>query len=171
MSTSRSAARRFERTDLAAAEVAVSRADLKKTENQVAVHVHRLYFAVLIAELQKRAAAERVAYAACSGYFTEMRRRAKAATPSSPRPSPQNVPGSGVADASPYVTGPNPRLFGPPAPLSSNTTRVIASPPVAAAPSKLRTPLEGEQLPNGSHPAAEKVPKAVVPSYTVNATV
>ena len=85
MSTSRSAARRFERTDLAAAEVAVSRADLKKTENQVAVHVHRLYFAVLIAELQKRAAAERVAYAACSGYFTEMRRRAKAATPSNPR--------------------------------------------------------------------------------------
>ena len=44
-------------------EVAISRADLKKAENQVAVDVHRLYFAVLIAELQKRAAEEQIAYA------------------------------------------------------------------------------------------------------------
>ena len=48
---------------IAAAEVAISRADLKKAENQVAVDVHRLYFAVLIAELQKRAAEEQIAYA------------------------------------------------------------------------------------------------------------
>jgi outer membrane protein TolC len=48
---------------MAAAEVAISRADLKKAENQVAVDVHRLYFAVLTAELQKRAAEEQTAYA------------------------------------------------------------------------------------------------------------
>ncbi len=48
---------------IAAAEVAISRADLKKAENQVAIDVHRLYFAVLIAELQKRAAEEQIAYA------------------------------------------------------------------------------------------------------------
>jgi outer membrane protein TolC len=48
---------------IAAAEVAISRADLKKAENQVAVDVHRLYFAVLTAELQKRAAEEQIAYA------------------------------------------------------------------------------------------------------------
>ena len=47
---------------IAAAEVAISRADLKKAENQVAVDVHRLYFAVLTAELQKRAAEEQTAY-------------------------------------------------------------------------------------------------------------
>ncbi len=48
---------------IAAAQVAISRADLKKAENQVAVDVHRLYFAVLTAELQKRAAKEQIAYA------------------------------------------------------------------------------------------------------------
>jgi outer membrane protein TolC len=48
---------------IAAAEVAISRADLKKAENQVAVDVHRLYFAILISELQKRAAEEQTAYA------------------------------------------------------------------------------------------------------------
>ena len=48
---------------IAAAEIAISRADLKKAENQVAMDVHRLYFAVLIAELQKRAAEEQIAYA------------------------------------------------------------------------------------------------------------
>jgi len=48
---------------IAAAEVAISRAELKKDENQVAVDVHRLYFGVLIAELQKRAAEEQIAYA------------------------------------------------------------------------------------------------------------
>jgi outer membrane protein TolC len=48
---------------VAAAEVAISRADLKKAENQVAVDVHQLYFAVLIAQLQKRSAEEQIAYA------------------------------------------------------------------------------------------------------------
>jgi outer membrane protein TolC len=48
---------------IAAAQVAVSRADLKKAENQVAVDVHRLYFAVLTAEIEKRAAEEQIAYA------------------------------------------------------------------------------------------------------------
>jgi outer membrane protein TolC len=48
---------------IAAAEVAISRADLKKAENQVAVDVHRLYFAILTAELQKRAAEEQTIYA------------------------------------------------------------------------------------------------------------
>jgi outer membrane protein TolC len=48
---------------IAAAEVAISRADLKKAENQVAVDVHRLYFAVLTAELQKRSAEEQIVYA------------------------------------------------------------------------------------------------------------
>jgi outer membrane protein TolC len=48
---------------IAAAQVAISRSDLKKAENQVAVDVHRLYFAVLSAELQKRAAEEQIAYA------------------------------------------------------------------------------------------------------------
>jgi outer membrane protein TolC len=48
---------------IAAAEVAISRADLKKAENQVAIDVHRLYFGILSAELQKRAAEEQTAYA------------------------------------------------------------------------------------------------------------
>jgi outer membrane protein TolC len=48
---------------IAAAEVAISRSDLKKAENQVAVDVHRLYFAVLSTELQKRAAEQQIAYA------------------------------------------------------------------------------------------------------------
>lgn len=48
---------------IAAAEVAISRSDLKKAEDQVAVDVHRLYFAILTAELQKGAAEEQIAYA------------------------------------------------------------------------------------------------------------
>ncbi len=48
---------------IAAAEVAISRADLKKAENQVAIDVHRLYFAILTAGLQKQAAQEQTAYA------------------------------------------------------------------------------------------------------------
>ena len=48
---------------IAAAEVAISRAELKKDENQVAVDVHRLYFGILIADLQKRAAEEQIAFA------------------------------------------------------------------------------------------------------------
>src|SRR6516162_9669233 len=48
---------------IAAAEVAISRDDLKKAENQVALDVHTLYFGILIARLQKQAAEERSAYA------------------------------------------------------------------------------------------------------------
>ncbi len=48
---------------IAAAEVAISRADLKKAEDQVAVDVHRLYFGILSAQLQKQAAEEQIAYA------------------------------------------------------------------------------------------------------------
>jgi outer membrane protein TolC len=47
---------------IAAAEVAISRDDLKKAENQVALDVHTLYFGILIARLQKQAAEERGAY-------------------------------------------------------------------------------------------------------------
>jgi outer membrane protein TolC len=48
---------------IAAAEVAASRDDLKKAENQVALDVHNLYFGILIARLQKTAAERQVAYA------------------------------------------------------------------------------------------------------------
>ena len=48
---------------IAAAEVAISRDDLKKIENQVALDVHTLYFGVLIARLQKKAAEQQTAYA------------------------------------------------------------------------------------------------------------
>lgn len=48
---------------MAAAEVAVSRDDLKKAENQVALQVHALYFGILIARLQKQAAEQQSAYA------------------------------------------------------------------------------------------------------------
>ena len=47
---------------IAAAEVAISRDDLKKAENQVALDVHSVYFGILIARLQKQAAEERSAY-------------------------------------------------------------------------------------------------------------
>jgi len=47
---------------IAAAEVAVSRDDLKKAENQVAVQVHELYFGILIARLQKQAAEQQSSY-------------------------------------------------------------------------------------------------------------
>src|SRR5215831_9594887 len=47
---------------IAAAEVAVSRDDLKKAENQVAVQVHELYFGILIARLQKQAAEQQSNY-------------------------------------------------------------------------------------------------------------
>jgi outer membrane protein TolC len=49
---------------IAAAEVAISRNDLKKAENQVALDVHTLYFGILIARLQKQAADQQGAYAA-----------------------------------------------------------------------------------------------------------
>ena len=48
---------------IAAAEVAVSRDDLKKAENLVALHVHSLYFGILIAHLQKQAAEQQSTYA------------------------------------------------------------------------------------------------------------
>jgi len=48
---------------MAAAEVAVSRDDLKKAENQVALQTHALYFGILIARLQKQAAEQQRTYA------------------------------------------------------------------------------------------------------------
>jgi outer membrane protein TolC len=48
---------------IAAAEVAVSRDDLKNVENQVALQVHSLYFGILIARLQKQAADQQSSYA------------------------------------------------------------------------------------------------------------
>jgi len=48
---------------IATAEVAVSRDDLKKAENQVALQVHNLYFSLLIARLQKRAAEQQSIFA------------------------------------------------------------------------------------------------------------
>jgi outer membrane protein TolC len=48
---------------MAAAEVAASREDLRKAENQVALDVHTLYFNILIARLQKQAAEQQSAYA------------------------------------------------------------------------------------------------------------
>src|SRR5262249_32273950 len=47
---------------ITAAETAASRDDLKKAENQVAVQVHQLYFGILVARLQKRAADQETAY-------------------------------------------------------------------------------------------------------------
>ena len=41
---------------IAAAEVALSRDDVKKAENEIAVQVHTVYYGILIAELQKKAA-------------------------------------------------------------------------------------------------------------------
>jgi len=48
---------------IAAAEVAASRDDVKKAENQVALQVHALYYGILIAQLQKRAAEQQSTYA------------------------------------------------------------------------------------------------------------
>jgi outer membrane protein TolC len=48
---------------IAVAELAASRDDVKKAENQVALEVHTLYFGVLIARLQKRAAEQQGEYA------------------------------------------------------------------------------------------------------------
>jgi len=46
---------------IAAADTAISRQDLKKSENQVALQVHQLYFGILIARLQKQAAEQKIA--------------------------------------------------------------------------------------------------------------
>ena len=48
---------------IAAAETAASRADLKTAENQIALQVHSLYFGILIARLQKKAAEQQAAFA------------------------------------------------------------------------------------------------------------
>lgn len=48
---------------MAAAEVASSRDDLKKAENEVALEVHTLYYGILIARLQKQAADQQTTYA------------------------------------------------------------------------------------------------------------
>jgi len=46
----------------AAADVAISRDDLKSAENQIALKAHSLYYAMLIAQLQKRAAEQQTLY-------------------------------------------------------------------------------------------------------------
>jgi outer membrane protein TolC len=48
---------------IAAADVAVSRDDLKNAENQIALQVHSVYFGILIARLQKQAAEQQSSYA------------------------------------------------------------------------------------------------------------
>ena len=53
----------FQTSVMAAAEVASSRDDLKKAENQVAIQAHTLYYGILIARLQKQAAEQQTAYA------------------------------------------------------------------------------------------------------------
>jgi outer membrane protein len=48
---------------IAAADLAISRDDLKGAENQVALQVHQLYFGILIARLQEQAAEQQSTYA------------------------------------------------------------------------------------------------------------
>jgi outer membrane protein TolC len=48
---------------IAAAEVAISRDELKKAENEVALRVHSLYYGVLITQLQRKAAEQQAQYA------------------------------------------------------------------------------------------------------------
>jgi outer membrane protein TolC len=48
---------------IAAAEVAISREDLKKAENDIALQVHSVYYGILIAKLQKQAAEQQAQYA------------------------------------------------------------------------------------------------------------
>lgn len=48
---------------IALSEIAVSRDDLKKAENEVALKVHELYYAILVARLQRRAAEQQTAFA------------------------------------------------------------------------------------------------------------
>jgi outer membrane protein TolC len=55
--------RTYDANRMAAADVAISRQDLKKAENQVALEVHTLYFGILIARLRKQAAEEQSSYA------------------------------------------------------------------------------------------------------------
>jgi outer membrane protein TolC len=51
-----------QRNRIAAAEVALSRDDVKKAENEIAVRVHTVYYGILIAELQKKAAQRQTEY-------------------------------------------------------------------------------------------------------------
>jgi len=48
---------------IAAADVAISRDDLKKAENEIALQVHSLYYGILIAKFQKQAAQQQTQYA------------------------------------------------------------------------------------------------------------
>lgn len=48
---------------IASSEIAVSRDDLRNSENQIALQVHNLYFGILIARLQKLAAEQQSTYA------------------------------------------------------------------------------------------------------------
>jgi outer membrane protein TolC len=49
---------------IAAAEVASSRDDLKSVENEVALQVHTLYYGILVAQLQKKAAEQQTSFSA-----------------------------------------------------------------------------------------------------------
>jgi len=48
---------------IAAAEVAASRDDLKNAENEIALEVHTLYYGILVAQLQKKAAEQDTSFA------------------------------------------------------------------------------------------------------------
>jgi outer membrane protein TolC len=48
---------------IAAIEVAISRDDLKQAENEIAVQVHTLYYGILVAQLQRKAAEQQTEYA------------------------------------------------------------------------------------------------------------
>ena len=48
---------------IALSEIAVSRDDLKKAETEVALRVHELYYTILVAQLQKRAAEQQTEFA------------------------------------------------------------------------------------------------------------
>jgi outer membrane protein TolC len=48
---------------IAAAEMAISRDDVKKAENEIAVQVHTLYYGILVTQLQKKAAEQQTEYA------------------------------------------------------------------------------------------------------------
>jgi len=48
---------------VAAAEAATSRDDLKNAENEVALEVHSLYYAILVVQLQKKAAEQQTSFA------------------------------------------------------------------------------------------------------------
>jgi outer membrane protein TolC len=48
---------------VAAAEIATSKDDLKNAENEIALQVHALYFGILVAQLQKKAAEQETSFA------------------------------------------------------------------------------------------------------------